>query len=184
MIYSCDMAAARDVLWDKPETEYLDGRAFPKVSPRRTHGLVQLAASIALMRCAGSRGQVATEWEFDIGGADGTFTRLVPDVAYVSMERLRALPPEQREIPPFAPDIAIEVRSPSFHEALLRDKVRKYLGTGAILVLDIDPATRGVTAYTAHGRSTTYADSLFRSEAVPWLEFPAGELFAALDALD
>ncbi len=43
------------MLSDKPEIEYVDGQPFPKVSPKRTHAVVQLAiASEAEAMCRGT----------------------------------------------------------------------------------------------------------------------------------
>jgi len=109
---------------------------------------------------------------------------LVPDLAYVSMKRLRALSPSDREQPPFAPDIAIEVRSPSFREGFAREKICRYLGTGAILVLDVNPAERVIVAYTRAGETHYAAGTKFQHAAAPWLTFDMDELFADLDVLD
>ncbi len=175
------MDTLRDTLSDKPAIETIDGRPARKVSPQRTHALVQSNALIILRRCAGSRGQVATEWDFRLGVADGTNTLLVPDLAYVAIERLRALSRADREQPPFAPDIAVEVRSRSYREQFFREKARKYLATGAALVLDVDPAKRLVTAYTIAGKTQYANGARFRHDAVTWLDFEVDELFADID---
>lgn len=169
------------ILDHKPEIEYLDGRPFPKVSPRRTHALVRLAAADVLRRCSQRAGQVGPEWRFNVGAGQGSKTELVPDVSYVSRDRLRALAPQEREEPPFAPDVAVEIRSPSFRARLLHGKIVKYLAAGALLVLDVDPATRRVVAHARDGvRYFSQSDS-FEHPAVPWLRFAIGELFAELD---
>lgn len=169
------------ILDDKPEVEYLDGQPFPKVSPRRTHALVQLAAANLLRRCSQRTGQIGPEWRFNVGAREGSKTELVPDVSYVSRDRLRALTSQEREEPPFAPDIAVEIRSPSFRAGLLRDKIVKYLAAGTLLVLDVDPASRRVFAHAREGlREFSQTDS-FEHPAVPWLRFAIGELFAELD---
>ncbi len=36
------------LLDDRPETEYLDGRRYPKVSPKRVHACVQFALATAI----------------------------------------------------------------------------------------------------------------------------------------
>ncbi len=74
-------------LRDKPEIELFDGRRYPKVSPKRTHGMVQLAMAMILVRCVGDRGDTATEWRCRLEPQ----TEFVPDVAFVSFERLRPL---------------------------------------------------------------------------------------------
>lgn len=169
---------------DHPEIEVLDGRAWPKVSPKRTHALVQAAMLLAIKRCAGKTGQVGPEWRFDVGAADGPQTSLVPDLAFVRLERLAALPKELREQPPIAPDLAVEVRSPSHRAELLAAKIGKYLRAGTQLVLDVDPQTRRIAAHAADGVRTFAAGSTFKHPALPWLRFSVDEIFEDLDVLD
>lgn len=57
--------------------------------------------------------------------------------------------PEVEYEPPFAPDIAVDVRSPSHRAALMAKKIEQYLVHGARLVLDVDPAARIVHAYSS-----------------------------------
>ncbi|MEO6913485.1 MAG: Uma2 family endonuclease [Candidatus Baltobacteraceae bacterium] len=172
------------LLGDKPEFEYLDGEAFRKLSPVRTHSMVQQAVAETIKRCARGAGQAGPEWRFRVGVADGTKTSLMPDVPYVSLERLRALPKEDREEPPFAPDIAVEVHSPSHRPGLLKRKVQKYLRAGAILVLDVDPQSRRVIAHASAGVHEYPAGSTFAHPALTWLVFEIDEIFSEIDILD
>src|SRR6267154_2317163 len=103
-----------EMLLEKPYVEYLDGKAYPKaVSPKAKHSIVQGAAFAILRRCSAGLGLTGTEWDFRVGVVDGTQTILVPDVAFVTLSRLQALPEAERDQPPFAPDVAVEVQSPS-----------------------------------------------------------------------
>jgi Uma2 family endonuclease len=171
---------SRDLV-DLPEIEYLDGQAHPKVSPRTTHAVVQFAVARLLYAAAGKRGRVATEWDVRPGRVDGSETKFVPDVAYVARERLAELKAEDREEPPFSPDIAVEVWSPSNDRRYLEVKIAKYLSTGAILVLDVDPYARTIVAHDVRG-SRTYANGeTFEHPAVPWLRFEMTQAFADLD---
>lgn len=158
--------------------ETLDGVRYPKVSPRETHATVQLSMAIVLRRLAGTTGRVGVEWEFRVGDVDGTNSILQPDVSFASHDRLRALPKEERQIPPFSPDIAVEVRSPSSRPGLRDRKTARYLATGAVLVLDVDPAKRVIMAH-AHAGVRKYANGeRFEHPAAPWLVFDVSEAFA------
>lgn len=171
------------ILSDKPEIELLDGRAYPKVSPKAKHAGVQGALWRVIEDLVGDTGFVGPEWRFRIGRADDTNTTFVPDVAYVSLERLRAIPEKERDEPPFAPDIAVEVRSPSDNLAFLRRKVERYLQTGSVLVLVADPDNRTIVAHSA-GEVRTYAvGDRFEHPAAPWLTFDVAVIFAKLDLL-
>lgn len=170
-------------LYDLPEIEYLDGHPYPKVSPKFTHALVQGALLRVLGQLAEGRGVVVPELRLDPGAIDGSNTEFVPDVAYLSYERLRALSGEAREKPPFSPDIAAEVRSPSDSLGYLAQKVARYLATGSILVLDIDPAKRRITAHALDDVRTFESGEMFAHPAAPWLTFEVNALFVEIDAL-
>lgn len=173
-----------EVLLEKPYVEYLDGKAYPKaVSPKTRHSIVQGAALRILHRCSAGMGIAGTEWDFRVGIVDGTQTMLVPDVAVVMLSRLRAVPEPQRDQPPFAPDVAVEVRSPSFRSPIAREKIVRYLRTGAALVLDVDPRKRRVVAHSSNDVRTFGEADRFAHEAVPWLAFDVAELFSDLDLL-
>ena len=172
------------LLQDKPYVEYLDGKAYPKaVSPKARHSIVQGTAFTILRRCSAGIGLAGTEWDFRLGAADGTQTMFVPDVAVVLLERLRSLPEPEREQPPFAPDVAVEVRSPSYRPAFAAEKIVRYLRTGAVLVLDVDPMKRAVFAHSGGGVRTFGANDRFTHEVAPWLAFDVAELFSDLDLL-
>lgn len=161
---------------DKPEVEYIGGRRFPKMSPKLAHGLVQVACCAVLSRCAQAGGATSTETRFRL--APGT--TLVPDVSFVSYGRLRGLSDDDIEEPPFAPDIAIEVRSKSDRASLIRKKNELYLRYGGLLVLNVDPYTRSMTVDTAQGERQIASFDRFENAAVPWLQFDAAELFEKL----
>ena len=170
-----------ETLVDLPEIEYLDGRPYPKVSPKLTHALVQGALARILYRCAGERGRVGPELDVHPGRIDGSETKFVPDVAYISMERLRALPAADREAPPFSPDIAIEVWSPTNDRRYLDLKIARYLATGSTLVLDVDPYARTIVAHDGAEHRTYKAGERFHHPVFPWLRFDVAEAFGDLD---
>jgi Uma2 family endonuclease len=173
-----------EVLLEKPYIEYLDGKAYPKaVSPKAKHSIVQGAAFTILRRCSAGIGIAGTEWDFRLGVADGTETMLVPDAAVLMLGRLRSLPESEREQPPFAPDVAVEVRSPSYQPAFAGEKIRRYLRTGAVLVLDVDSKKRIVTAHSAGGVRMFNERDRFTHESTPWLAFDVSELFSDIDLL-
>lgn len=143
---------------EKPYVESIRGRLEPKVSPKRTHALLQLALAQQLRRWAGDRGEVGTEWRFYLLSGAGKPSSLVPDVAYVSFERLpRDLPSDARERPRIAPDIATEIVSPGDSKRTLDEKIDLYLRHGSRVVIVVDPRTRTVALHT-HEEDCTHAD--------------------------
>lgn len=171
-------------LIDPPEIEYLDGQPYPKVSPRLTHALVQAAIVRLLGSLTENRGILVPELRVDPGAGAIKTTEFVPDVSYVSFERLSALSGESREKPPFSPDIAIEVRSPSDDLRYLQRKIARYLSTGSMMVLDVDPAARCITAHCVSGHRTFTSSESFAHDAFPWLTFDVAAIFRDLDKRD
>ncbi|HYO09937.1 MAG TPA: Uma2 family endonuclease [Tepidisphaeraceae bacterium] len=71
----------------------------------------------------------------------------LPDVAFISTERLASLPDPHPAIPTIAPDLAVEVLSVSNTRAEIRQKLREYFESGTTLAWVIDPLTRTVAVY-------------------------------------
>lgn len=165
---------------EKPYTEILDGTAVQKVSPQRKHALLQWRIAALVQQLAGDRGDVGTEWRFYMDPPGGLQTSLVPDVAYVSRERLAALSAAEREKPPISPDIAIEIRSPEDKIKNIEWKMRAYLALGGTIALDVLPDTCTVRIFTMHGTTTHAPGERIASDELPWLSFSVDDLFAGL----
>lgn len=165
---------------EKPYIEYVAGRAVPKVSPKRRHGMVQGALFAILREQTRGRGDVATEWRCYLP-AEERRSSLVPDVAFISNERLAPLSDDEREMPQFAPDIAIEVRSDGDKRKNLDWKIAAYLRNGAVLVLDVLPLERVIRAFSTDGIREYREGERLTCDALPWLAFDASEVFADLD---
>ena len=170
----------REAIAEKPSIEYLDGLPYPKVSPKLAHMVVQGNLCEILRRCAADRGLAGPELHVYPGRVDQTKTVFVPDVSFVSWERLDALGVDERE-EPRSPDVAIEVRSPSNDLRYLERKIARYLATGSLIVLDVDPKRRTVVAHDSDGSECFETGSRFFRAAVPWLTFDVAEVFAKLD---
>ena len=92
--------------------------------------------------------------QFVLAGADATLRMesvdriRLPDVCAISRERLPngKLPPEP--VPALAPDLAVEILSPSNTRAEMRQKLAEYFGNGTRLAWLIDPNRRTVAVYT------------------------------------
>jgi Uma2 family endonuclease len=172
------------LLSEAPVVEYLDGERRRKVSPRSKHARVQWLVGMLLERCGGDIGMTGTEWDFRIGLVDDSDSFLVPDVAFITFERLAAIEKKERDQPPVAPDIAVEVWSPTNDRAFLNRKIAKYLANGSSLVLDVDPRSRTIIAHAAGDVRTFGAGDRFAHPAVAWLVFDVAEAFKGLEYLD
>lgn len=101
-----------------------------------------------------------------------------PDVAFISKERL---PPG--EVPtgfwPLAPDVAVEVLSPSNTAAQMQEKVLEYLEAGSRLVWVVDPRSRTVTVWRppARGRVLREEEVLDGVDVVRGLRLEVADIF-------
>jgi Uma2 family endonuclease len=164
----------------KPETEWVRGRPLQKVSPQRDHSLLQRELATQLALWAKGRGEVGPEWRFRVAPPNAVRRPLVPDVAYISYERLRPLSDEELQVPPLAPDVAVEILSPDDRRPDVDDKIRTYLKAGSSLVVLVDPKRRLVELHDPYG--TTYLDEngTIEHAALPGFHFSVRELFDVL----
>jgi Uma2 family endonuclease len=119
-----------------------------------------------------------------VGGADGGVkleeNRIrIPDVSFYRKGRL----PKRSECRAFAevaPDLAVEVLSPSNTPAEMKLKRKHYFEAGVRLVWIVDPVKRTVDVYTSKTkyRTLTEEDTLDGGEVLPGFELPLRELFA------
>ena len=117
--------------------------------------------------------------------APGERTRpLVPAVAYMSYERLRPLSPQDREIPPIAPEIVVEILSPDDRKDDVDEKRRVYLAWGVRLVLVVDPETWQMDAYERDGRCTLAASAEYSTPMFPGFLIPLQQIFAEIEIPD
>ncbi len=78
-----------------------------------------------------------------------------------------------------APDVAIEILSPSNRPGEMRDKISDYFAAGALRVWIVDPKTRTVTIRGADGSKTIFreGDRLEDPEVLPEFAVEVADLF-------
>ena len=168
------------LLETKPETEWVRGRPLQKVSPQRDHSRLQGALTTELGRWAASRGEVGPEWRFRVAPPGEVRRPLVPDVAYVSNERLRPLSDEEIQLPPLAPDVVVEILSPDDRRIDVDDKIDVYLRAGSSLVIVVDPQQRVVELHDLAMTACLDETSVIEHPALPEFSYPVRDLFAVL----
>ncbi|MBV8668471.1 MAG: Uma2 family endonuclease [Candidatus Eremiobacteraeota bacterium] len=163
----------------KPATEWVNGRALQKVSPQELHARVQgrCVTALGAWADATASGRVGTEWEFRVTPPHEPTRPLVPDVAFLSYERLGFDEDEAAQIPYMAPDVAIEIDSPDDRRADIDEKIRVYLASGTALILLIDPRQRTFTAYDSAGLQTFGADDVFEHPALAKFSVAVASVF-------
>ncbi len=120
-------------------------------------------------------GQVYFEAGFKLSADRASWIQ--PDVSFVRTERVRATPDAGYFLG--APELAIEVVSPSESAADLHRKVELLLKAGALAVWVLYPAQREVRVFLPGGVSCRkgIGDTLSMPELLPSWEFPIARLF-------
>lgn len=167
--------------------ELVRGRLIVREPPGMRHGECAMRIGVAISNflsrdrdargAAETRGRVVTcDSGFTLARNPDTVRG--PDVAYVSRERWAApLPLGYGE---FAPDLAIEIRSPTDRIGAVLAKVGDLLDAGAHLVWVIDPARQLITVYRADGSQAMLGvdDALDGGDVLPGFAYSLVELFA------
>lgn len=120
------------------------------------------------------------------GGAETGFvlahdpdTVRAPDAAFISRERFEAVGDTQK-FWPGAPDLAVEVISPSdsFHE--VQEKALEWVTAGSVAVLVIDPEKRTATVYRRGGEAHVFGEeeTVDLGDAVRGFSLAVADLFA------
>ncbi|HUP19361.1 MAG TPA: Uma2 family endonuclease [Gemmatimonadota bacterium] len=167
---------------DEYRLELVRGRIVREPLPGAPHGtLVGELFRQILPHVPRGSGRVVNETGFLLSVDPPTVRG--PDLAYVAAGSIPA-----GGIPAgfwlMAPDLAIEVVSPSNTSAEMREKVLEYLAAGTRLVWIVDPATRSVAVYRSRLdiRLLTVEDTLDGADILPDLRIPVADLFAPLDS--
>ncbi len=101
-----------------------------------------------------------------------------PDVAFVRKDRIPK-EEEQEGFWPLAPDLAVEIVSPSETAETIQEKVRDYLAAGTRLIWLVYPKLKIVVEYRSDRqiRQLSIEDSLEGGEVLPGFQHPLKNLF-------
>jgi Uma2 family endonuclease len=100
-----------------------------------------------------------------------------PDVSFVRAERLKRSP---RSFAQLAPDLAVEVKSPSDRLAKLREKIQDFLNAGTQVGILINPETKIIEIYRS-GQDTVILgdfDILTIPDLLPGWQIAVSDLWA------
>jgi Uma2 family endonuclease len=167
--YAAQLMTAEDLMANPVPnmcTELVAGHLIVREPPGYRHGYVaaQLLLAIGSHVAANRIGRVlAAETGFTLFRKPDTVR--APDVAFISTERL----PDRllHGYPEFAPDLAVEVLSPSDRRGRVLAKIGDWLDAGARLVWIIDPERRHARVYRADGTEAFVdADGMLDGEDV------------------
>lgn len=165
---------------DAHRTELVRGRVVREPRPGARHGLVtaELILRIGMYARERGLGRVVTETGFLLSVDPPTVRG--PDVAFIAADRL----PAELDFPGFwtvAPDLAIEVVSPSNAAGDIQAKVLEYLDAGTRMVWVVDPGSRSVATYRSREeiRIRTGDETLEGNDVLPGFRLKVFEIFPA-----
>jgi Uma2 family endonuclease len=129
-----------------------------------------------------------TENKLGVVAGEGGMMRLapglvrIPDVSFISWDKLPARRVPLDQLPDLVPDLAVEVLSESNTAEEMQRKLKDYFDAGVQLVWHIDPRARTVEVFTGPGQPTVLREgqNLDGGSVLPRFSLPVHDLFAAL----
>ncbi len=166
------MTAAELLQIPDKHAELVRGVLVVREPPGLRHGRIalEIGAALASHVRAQQLGRVYVESGFKLGSHPDTVRG--PDVAFISQSRLPE--PEPVGYPALAPDLVVEVLSPTDRPAEVLGKVADWLSAGTRLVWVVDPERRLARIYRADGTEqiVTAEQALEGEEVVPGFTRP------------
>lgn len=164
-----------------PDDEYryalIKGELFRMPPPKLLHGRLVLAVGAPLFRFVAEHnlGIVSDQSGFILGREPDTL--LGPDLAFVQSARV---PADENAYPMLAPDLVVEIVSPSQTGPSIEEKTALYLAAGVRLVWIVDAVRRGVRVRRADGtdRWLSEHDALDGEDVLPGFRLSVSALFA------
>ena len=160
--------------------ELINGELEKTMSAGLPHGRItmRLAGSLAEFIWTHGLGEIyAAETGFQL--TFGPDTVLAPDIAYISKERLEQVGESDR-FWPGAPDLVVEVLSPSDRPGKVNKKTLLWLGYGAKQVWIVNQKNRTVTVYRSPSDTTTFcgSDYLEAQDLLPGFRLSLDRIFS------
>ncbi|MGQ0814829.1 MAG: Uma2 family endonuclease [Gemmatimonadota bacterium] len=162
---------------DGYKDELVRGKLVREPGPGARHGEI-VGTVVALLKTharAHRLGKVFVESGFVLEEKPATVRG--PDISFVGAERASGETPLSYYR--FAPDLAIEVLSPSNRASAMNDKVQQYLAAGTRQVWVLDPRNRMVVVYRADGSALilNQTDELRGADVMPGFQVMVTQLF-------
>ena len=160
--------------------ELVEGEIVEMPKPTGLHGQITFLLSLKIGNyVVDNRLGVVTASETGFvleRNPDGRDTVRGLDIAFIRGARVPAALPDQ--LLDMAPDLAVEVISPSNEAADIHHKIRQLLAAGTTLVWIVYPSTRAVDVHSQSGATTLEGDDrLSGGDVLPGFEIPVREIF-------
>jgi Uma2 family endonuclease len=140
---------------DGTRHELIKGELLTMPVPKPIHGAVtmNLSALLYMHNKANNLGRVFSECGFQL--ESGPDTVLGPDIAFISRDRI---PADDDRFYRDAPDVAVEVLSPSDRRGKVERKPALWLELGARSVWNVNPQKRTVEVFHADGQRWLFSE--------------------------
>jgi Uma2 family endonuclease len=173
---------------DVTAIEQRENRLFELVDGVLVEKIMGVPESHLAVRLGGRLEAVAEEHDLGfVTGADGALRLMpglirIPDVSFVSWERVSDRVVPSKPIPDLAPDLAVEVLSKGNTPEEMERKLKEYFLVDVRLVWFVDPRQRIVEVYSAPDVSTVVREhqTLDGGEVLPGFALPLKQLFARI----
>lgn len=156
--------------------ELVKGELLTMPLPFKEHGAVSINLAVALAQYvkANKLGVVYAESGFKLESDPDTV--LGPDVAFVRRERIGI----SKKYGEGAPDLAVEVISPTDRPKRIKWKTEQWLQHGARSVWNVNPQTSTVSVYRDNGevRHFSGSDILTDNDLLPGFQISLTEIFS------
>ena len=168
-----------------PDDEYryalIKGELFRMPPPKFLHGRMVLAIGAPIFQFVAENdlGVVSDQSGFILEREPDTL--LGPDLAFVQNARV---PADENAYPMLAPDLVVEILSPSQTGPSIEEKTSLYLEAGVRLVWAFDPIRRTVRVRRADGTSRLLSeqDELDGEDVLPGFRLPVARLLRSWQA--
>lgn len=174
-------------LWTVEEIEHLPddehryalirGELYRMPPPKFRHGRIALAVGAPLFQFVEEYGLGVVTDQSGFMLEREPDTLLGPDLAFIRSARV---PADEDAYPMLAPDLVVEVASPSQTSPSIEEKTSLYLEAGVRLVWIIDPIHRAVRVRRADGTSQLLSEQDERDgeDVLPGFRLTVARLFA------
>jgi Uma2 family endonuclease len=158
--------------------EVVDGELV--VSPKNNYQHGDICAELLMeLRAYAKRNALGAVWDSSTGFWMHNRNCRAPDISFVSKARLKGLKRSSRQFFSGAPDLAVEVLSPSSNPQEITERLHDFFSSGTRLAWIIHPEEQFVEiCHSPSNRKISGSGAMQDGEDIlPGFQYPIGDLF-------
>lgn len=162
--------------------ELVNGELIDMGNSGAKHGYLAIILSAALFNCVSTQ-KLGAMFDSSTAFKMKSGNKRSPDISFMAKERLQGLEDLPDGFLEGAPDLAVEILSPSNTVEEIHNKIVEYFENGSRLVWVIHPKEQYVLVYRSAqspDRLLKFTDSLDGEDIVPGFTLPIADLFQKL----